>query len=175
MSESVYWSNGRRYEVKIGDDIIAMMVKLCVQAAGKETGGILVGQYTEDLRCAHILAASPAPRDSHSGPTWFYRGVRRLQRWLDVVWARQHQYYLGEWHFHPQGGSRPSSTDILQMEQIAASPDYHCPEPILIIIGGDVTRKWDVGLYVFPQGLPYTELHIAHTGQKGSEINAPDE
>lgn len=166
MSEREYWSDGYRYGVKIGDDIIAMMVRLCVQAVGKETGGIVVGQYTEDLRCAQILTASSAPRDSRSGPTWFYRGVRSLQRWLDGMWARKNQYYLGEWHFHPHGAPQPSLTDIRQMEQIAGSPDYHCPEPILVIIGGDVTRNWSVGLYVFPRGLPYTELHGAHANQK---------
>lgn len=33
----------------------------------------------------------------------------------------------------------------------------------------------DIGLYVFPHGLPYMELHIAHAGQNGSEIDVPDE
>ena len=172
MAESTYWSDDRRYAVRISDDVITTMVQLCIQATSNETGGILVGQYTEDLKYAQILTASRAPRDSHGGPMWFFRGVRSLQRWIDIMWSRQHQYYLGEWHFHPGGVSRPSLTDIRQMEQIAGSPDYRCPEPILLIIAGNVMHKWEVGVYVFPYNLRYLELHLTHTNQQGGDSNA---
>lgn len=158
MAEHAYWSEDRRYGVRIAGELIAKMVRLCAQAAGDETGGILVGHYTVALNCAVIRAVSRAPSDSARGRTWFDRGVRGLQRWIDRLWARERYYYLGEWHFHPQGAPLPSATDIRQMEQVAASVNYRCPEPILVIIGGDPPRHWELRVFIFPHSAPYQEL-----------------
>jgi integrative and conjugative element protein (TIGR02256 family) len=153
MAERAYWSDDRRYGAQIVDELISKMIRLCAQAAGQETGGILVGQYTAALDCAVIRAVSRAPSDSTRGRMWFDRGVR-----VEHLWARDRQYYLGEWHFHPQGAPLPSLTDIRQMEQIAASVNYRCPEPILVIIGGDPPHSWGLRVFAFPQGVPYQEL-----------------
>ena len=96
--------------------------------------------------------------DSRSGRTWFVRGIRGLQKTIDRLWTRQHEYYLGEWHFHPGGAPDPSQTDIEQVQEIAYSEQYHCPEPVLLIIGGEPSGKWSARSFVFPRHRAYTEL-----------------
>ena len=39
-------------------------------------------------------------------------------------------------------------------DSIAQNPQYACPEPILMIIGGDPTTKRDTYFVVYPQGHP---------------------
>lgn len=165
MGERLYWSDDRSYGVRIADELIAKMVLLSAQAVNNETGGILVGHYTRGLECAVIDAVSRAPSDSVGGRTWFNRGVRGIQRWVNRLWVREHQYYLGEWHLHPQGPPIPSATDIGQMMQIAESLDYHCPEPILIIIGSAPPHHWDIAVYVFPSSASYVTLHWVRADQ----------
>jgi hypothetical protein len=52
------------------------------------------------------------------------------------------EHYLGEWHFHPFAAPSPSSIDYSQMAEIAVSRSWRCPEPVLLIIGGDPRGEW---------------------------------
>lgn len=57
-------------------------------------------------------------------------------------------YYLGEWHYHPNTSAVPSSTDLKQMFILSKNNDLKCPEPILIIIGGNKSN-WQISASVF--------------------------
>jgi integrative and conjugative element protein (TIGR02256 family) len=102
-----------------------------------ETGGILIGHYTEDLRIAVVIEARPRASDSKAGPTWFIRGRKGLTQVLRESW-QSGEYYLGEWHSHPNGLASPSATDDSQLLNIARAPAYKCPEPILVVAGGPI-------------------------------------
>ena len=65
---------------------------------------------------------------------------------------------LGEWHFHPGARPVPSDTDLRQIREISESPDYSCPEALLVIIGGDPARAWEVGVYMSPRYRTVIEL-----------------
>lgn len=125
-----------------------------------ETGGIFVGEYSEEGDCALVAAVSGAPADSRAGRAWFYRGVRGLQVWLDRLWHRERKYFLGEWHFHPYAEPTPSGTDKRQLTEIAKASSYHCQEPILVIIGGDPKGEWRIRSFVFPRDHAFVELFL---------------
>ncbi len=57
---------------------------------------------------------------------------------------------MGEWHFHPQASPAPSSRDSIQMRDIARMLQYHCPEPILLMVGGG-PFIWRISSYVYFQ------------------------
>jgi integrative and conjugative element protein (TIGR02256 family) len=150
MSDREFWSKDHRYGLKINSEAISSIFESCRLSAPEETGGILVGFYTDDLSCAVVTDASARPPDSRGGRTWFARGTVGLQRWLDGLWRQSsRRYYLGEWHFHPGGRPRPSSTDIKQMTDIAYSASYKCPEPALVIVGGTASDLNDMKAFVF--------------------------
>ncbi len=130
------------------------MIACCTTSHPLETGGILVGRYTPDRDCANIVAASGPPRDSQQGPTWFIRGTRHLQRWLSLRWKKHQEHYLGEWHYHPSSRSSPSGQDREQLRKIAKNKKTRCPEPLLVIIGGDACEGFSLSCFVSPAGRP---------------------
>jgi integrative and conjugative element protein (TIGR02256 family) len=158
MPDLEFWSIDRKFGLILQEMHVSLLLALCAQSKPHETGGILAGFYTTAHDCAVVTAVSRAPSDSRHGKTHFFRGVRGLQRWIDYLWRRKHHYYLGEWHFHPGGPPRPSFTDTEQMKKFAASSDYQCPEPILVIIGGTPPETWTVGTYVFQMDQGVVEL-----------------
>ena len=151
MADQEFWSVDRQFGMKCPEKVLAHILGACKQSGLNETGGILVGFYEEGLDCAQVTAAASAPSDSQKGRTWFHRGTDGLQLWLNDLWHRKRHFYLGEWHFHPFASPVPSRADIEQMQQIADAPFYRCPEPLLLLIGGDPSAEWVMSVFVFPQ------------------------
>lgn len=144
-----FWSEGDLYGLKMRDELLQELLQLCERASPRETGGILLGNYSGSLDCAIVTSVTKAPADSRSGRTWFVRGVRGLQSKIHQMWRRKEGFYLGEWHFHPFGEPSPSGTDSAQMREIASSPQYQCPEPILLIVGGNPPTGWKVRTFIY--------------------------
>lgn len=130
---------GDKIGLSIAHDQIAMMVSYVAISEPNETGGVLMGYYTDDMTCAVVTEVVGPPKDSKSGRTWFKRGVHGLKDLFKKAWEKK-QYYLGEWHFHPYGTTEPSAQDYYQMLEIAESTRYACPEAIMIIIAGRSTH-----------------------------------
>jgi len=157
-----FWSKDNKLGLRVSIPEVQKILELCTGSGANETGGIIVGFYNEEHNCAMATSISSAPIDSKSNRTSFFRGIRGIQTWLNHLWRVNQHFYLGEWHFHPNGAAFPSNTDINQMKNIADSDSYHCPEPILLIIGGDPTRNWAIKAYVFFQDVPFIELGLSN-------------
>lgn len=140
----------------------------CSEANTRETGGILIGYYSEDRTTAIVTEATSAPRDSLRGNTWFQRGVAGLKTLLAYRWKNTNRrtYYIGEWHFHPTTEIVPSDDDFKQMHDISTSTNYHCSEPIMLIVGKNVDDKRPVRVFVFPSGKKQYEYHRITTKNK---------
>jgi len=152
MHMTEWLSEDGRFAAKAPQSVIDGILDQCRASGSHETGGIMVGYYTCEHDCAVITGASPAPPDSRSGQRWLYRGVRGLRAWLRRLWSgRPRTYYLGEWHFHPSGSSAVSPRDARQIASNASCPSYHCPEPLLLIVGGRAEGLSAIGLYVCPR------------------------
>lgn len=157
MADRTFQSPDGRFAVAIPEEELRKAVLYCSRAGRCETGGILVGRYSSDHACAVVTSASQAPHDSQAGRTWFSRGVDGLQKWLNGLWKAS-SYYLGEWHFHPFESASPSGDDLAEMGSIATSEAYHCPEPILMIIGGNPDDSWHVRVFVYAAAVGLLEL-----------------
>lgn len=145
-----FWSKEGDFGLKLDGETLHNISEACRQSATKETGGILVGHYNDDLNCAVVTGQSGRPVDSRSGRNWFSRGTAGLQKWLDELWGKgERRYYLGEWHYHPGAQPEPSATDRNQMKRIAKDASYKCPEPILLIVGGSANNASDLRAFVF--------------------------
>ncbi|MBV8526819.1 MAG: Mov34/MPN/PAD-1 family protein [Candidatus Dormibacteraeota bacterium] len=122
---------------------MARILLHCERARKVETGGILIGRYSKLGDQAFVTAVTGPPTDSVATRQSFVRGIRGLQRHISRAWLRR-EFYLGEWHFHPMAAPYPSRRDLAQIKTFALDPDYACPEPILIVIGGDPMSRWDM-------------------------------
>lgn len=134
------------------EEELQVALELCRKAGRQETGGVVIGRYTAALDCAVITELSAPPPDSKASPTRFDRGVQGLRDLLHVRWKREGTYYLGEWHFHPFAAAEPSAIDLSGIADIARDRRSHCPEPLLLIIGGDPSAGPEVRLQVCPRG-----------------------
>lgn len=144
-----------RFGLCVPERMITRMLRWCRRAGPRETGGILVGSYLPSLQWAIVTASLPAARDSRAGFGWFERGIQDMQARLDTFWrAHRPRYYLGEWHYHPGAAPQPSRTDETQMRQIAEDPGYHCPEPLLLLIGGNAATAGHLAAFVYPAHAP---------------------
>lgn len=139
-------SADRRYGLIIGNCRLARLCARCATAHPMETGGVLIGRYNAMQDTAIVALASGPPRDSKNERSRFYRGTQGLNALLARLWSRQ-EYYLGEWHYHPDCVALPSTADVRQMQAIASDGAAHCPEPVLLIIGAGPI----VTAHVFPR------------------------
>lgn len=153
------WSSCGRYGLRISGQIMNKMLCFCKMSAQTETGGILVGYYTRRRDCAIVTDCSGPPADSVCKKTNFHRGIEGLQQWIFRLWALKHRrYYLGEWHFHVLSATTPSQVDIEQIKSTSQKATYRCPEPIMIIIGGDVKKDWSCKSFVYSHKEGFMEL-----------------
>lgn len=158
MSDREWWSDNRQFGLRLAEQQLDKLLRLCRISDPQETGGVLVGYYTPNHDCAIVTDVSEPPSDSKRSCNSLYRGMRGLQGWLDGLWRSRKQYYLGEWHYHPRGEAAPSGTDQTQMWRISKNRKYHCPEPILAIVGGLASSYEDLRIFVFPRKAGILEL-----------------
>jgi integrative and conjugative element protein (TIGR02256 family) len=153
----VFSSIDQQFSFELSDSQISYLLDFIKRSRAKETGGILIGKYNRDHSVAIVKKLTGPPKDSSSGFVWFQRGLHGLQQLLERHWVKQ-EYYLGEWHYHPYSSPNPSHQDIQQMKTIALSKPYHCPEPIMMIIGGDI-ESYDIRVFIALRGKEFIELH----------------
>jgi integrative and conjugative element protein (TIGR02256 family) len=132
---------------------IKKMEKFIRTAGQNEIGGIILGCYP-DLTTAEASEILGPPSDSKAGRYWFERGIKGLKSILNAAWE-QNKYYLGEWHYHPNGTVDPSWQDFKEMKKISKSEKYYCPEPLMIIIAGNF-QNYKLGVYVTDRKLNRT-------------------
>ena len=170
--ELTFRSKDRRFGLHVPAAEVARMLDVCRRAFPRETGGILIGVYNESLNCADVTTATGPGRDARAGRTWFERGVAGLQEILRSYWRERRGFYLGEWHFHPGAPPFPSPTDERSLREFASSPLYHCPEPVLLIIGGDPRYAWTPSANVYPRGANKVALEfVASARGRASTID----
>lgn len=150
-----FWSQDRRFGLVLSGEHRCLLLERCSASWPNETGGILVGYYTEPRDLAVITQIPEAPSDSKSGRARFVRGSRGLEDFLKRLWSQKagvREYYLGEWHYHPGQAAEPSAQDEAQMRAIAEDAGYRCPEPLLVIVGGSLAGGWSVTTRVYRRG-----------------------
>ena len=134
--ELVFYNSDTNLKIVVPLEQLSLLHKLCEESNPYETGGIIIGRYSDDGSVAFVSEMTNSPNDSIKKTTAFKRGIVELQKKLDMLWDKSY-YYIGEWHYHPNSSSFPSEYDIKQMISLSQSKSLKCPEPILIIIGGN--------------------------------------
>ena len=145
-SNLFFTDNSGQYNVVLPCGEYEKILKYCVEANPCETGGILIGNYSEDCSVAIIKEATSPPIDSKHKRSNFFRGTANLMKKLDDAWV-EGDYYLGEWHYHPNALSAPSWTDLKQMRTLSMDKNLNCPEPILLIVGENNT-EWEIHIEI---------------------------
>ena len=138
------------YNIYLCKESYDQMISYCRNSNSYETGGVLIGNYSHNHKIANVLQITPPPKNSKYSKCSFHRTSSGLKELLDTLW-NQGVYYLGEWHYHPNSSAVPSYVDLKQMFALSNNTDLKCPEPILIIIGGN-EKDWIISASVFSNG-----------------------
>ena len=141
-----------RFGITISGMLIDKILKYCKETEDIETGGILVGYYNKKHDWAIVTDISGPPENSKRTSVSFSRGVKGIQKWLNVIWSVHRHYYLGEWHYHPFARPDASLVDTKQMKEHSENDPLKCPEPIMLIFGGDPNDLWKMKAYIYPKG-----------------------
>lgn len=134
----MYWiEHEHNLKVNIPENVWAKMLKFCSDAYPNECGGILIGEYSNDLKLAKIKEIMIS-NSSVGGKVTFLREAKEANNFLKQLWklACGTKYFIGEWHSHPNGHEGPSWVDDDAMYKIAKSKKCSCRRPILIILNG---------------------------------------
>lgn len=143
----------RRYQVVLTSPALEGLLERGIADWPRETGGVLIGQYNAEHDTATVLQIERPP-DSVGRHTTFRRGRQGLGTLLQQLWQEpQQRFYLGEWHTHPRKSPEPSPTDLSQMREPALRRGFSCPEPVLVILGGDPQSNWSLHVSVHPRGV----------------------
>ena len=166
-SPLLFESPSSEFRVVARSGPIDEMHSMCRASPSKETGGILIGFYSEDRRTANVIEITGPPPDSERTRDQFKRGVTGLRSLLLGRWqATRQTHYLGEWHYHTAHVPRPSAQDERQMRAVAVDPRYGCAEPLLMIICPGTVSSWSIGCFAFPRGRSCTPLHPIVQGRQ---------
>ena len=147
----IFLSQKKSIQVVLPQSCLDQMLELMKSFDKVETGGILIGKYTNNNTIAEISFICGPPPDSKYGKYSFERGVIGLKEMLE--------FYIGEWHTHPKASPIPSGTDLIQMIAISKAAQYNRPEPILIILGGK-SNKYNLFVGIFNKKGAYYQLDI---------------
>lgn len=101
-----------------------------------ETGGLLFGYESTDHEVVITHALGPGPNALH-GPEEFVPDYERdrgsaIAWWEDTEGA---EYYLGDWHSHPDSGPYLSERDREVLELIAHDPGSQLSCSLMVVVG----------------------------------------
>ncbi|MCA3704404.1 MAG: Mov34/MPN/PAD-1 family protein [Methylobacterium sp.] len=118
-------------EIRISHRVNLMIAEFVEQAPGVETGGVIVGRFSQATNTFHVVELMTAPPDSVFCAEKFVLGTKGLKARIDqiVKGSGGCLYPLGTWHNHlmPSG---PSALDL----QTAARLAIHQLFPLLMLI-----------------------------------------
>jgi integrative and conjugative element protein (TIGR02256 family) len=114
-----------------------------------ETGGVLMGYWSEDYKAVAITAITgPGPKAIHKRTAFvpdsdFHEA--EISRFY-VHSGRIHTY-LGDWHTHPDGICHLSSKDRATLKRISRYKAARAPMPIMGILAG--SSDWRLGVWCY--------------------------
>jgi len=98
-----------------------------------EFGGFLIGKYSEDFKTLY-LTDYLLPKKYKGFPFLFERYIDGLVSVFKNIFREKKEYYIGEWHTHPNGSTMFSQTDLNAMNQSVECDSVKIKNPVLLII-----------------------------------------
>ena len=157
MKHQHFSSKDNRYQLILRKNALDIILDECLKSGKNETGGVLVGYYSDELDQAIVTQVSKKPNDSKSSGFTFVRGMEGLLNFFKKLWPYR-RYYLGEWHFHPFAKPTPSGNDFEAIKEIKKNPNYDCEVPLLLILGGNPNKEYQIRSFACGENNKMIEL-----------------
>lgn len=123
--------NGMARTARLSARVVDLIDRDIARRPGVETGGVVMGRYSEIGDVFHVVDILPAPSDSKFSASEFELGVTGLSEALTASsnFYRGAIYPIGTWHNHLTD-SGPSRTDVMTAVSLALAQLF----PVLMLI-----------------------------------------
>ena len=137
----------KNVSLMIKESLVGKLTQIALQYPN-ESGGFLVGYYSEDFMTLHITYFV-LPQQQKSSSFLFQRSIVGIKEVFNRLFAIKKYYYTGEWHTHPDGSSMYSQTDLKAMIEIATCETVNITNPILLILSVSKNKLQDFSFYIY--------------------------
>jgi integrative and conjugative element protein (TIGR02256 family) len=120
-------------ELIIEDGLLNRLGKLGVRHFPNEFGGFLIGYYAGNFKTLFVTDCV-LPRKYKGSSLGFERSTDGLEKSFKKLFDQKKQYYVGEWHTHPNGSTMFSQTDLKAMINAVECETVQITNPILLIL-----------------------------------------
>ena len=138
----------KNVSLMIEDSLLKKLTKVALQNFPNESGGFLVGYYSQDFMTLHITDFV-LPQQQKSSSFLFERSIIGIKEVFNKLFTTKKYYYIGEWHTHPNGSSMYSQTDLKAMIEIATCETVNITNPILLILSVSKNKLQDFSFYIY--------------------------
>ena len=100
-------------KINVFENVLSTMKAESAKSGDIETGGVLIGHRMANGEYTILRASKPGPNAIRT-PIHFEKDEEYCQKELMNAFSElgEQGLYLGEWHYHPSGGNKPSGVDI---------------------------------------------------------------
>lgn len=120
-------------ELIINDELLIEIANIGIHHYPNEFGGFLIGKYSNDFKTLYIEDYI-LPKKYKGFPFIFERSIDGIIDIFKKLFNQKNQYYIGEWHTHPDGSTMYSQTDLNAMVQTVECETVQIKNPILLIL-----------------------------------------
>lgn len=133
----------------ISEELLEKLSKYGIEQFPNEFGGFLMGHYSSDYKSLTITDTI-LPKKYKGTPCLFQRSIHGIDDLFDEYYNKEpKQYYVGEWHTHPNGPTQYSQTDLCAMITIANCETVHITNPILLILSVNKLKMNSFQFYLY--------------------------
>lgn len=137
-----------KLELVIEDDLLNRLGNLGIEHFPNEFGGFLIGYYTNDFRTVFVTDFV-LPKKYNGSSFLFERSIDGIENVFNEIFKQTKQYYIGEWHTHPNGSTIHSHTDLSAMIKTVECETVQIKNPILLILSVNKDKMTDYTFYFY--------------------------
>lgn len=154
-----------RFTCWLNQNHVAELRSVMSSSEPLETGGLLLGYWADASNIVVTQMTTAGPKAKHLLTSYLPDDEYDRQA-VEQIYGRSRgiETYLGDWHTHPGGICRLSSTDRAVLRLVAFDDLAANPRPIMAIFSGRGSR-WNVACWCksrrtmrFPSGIRQTEV-----------------
>ena len=123
----------KNVELNISQELFDKIGKAGIDHFPNEFGGFLIGKYSDDYNTLFITDFI-LPKSYKGNRYLFVRSTKGIKSLFSELFKFKKEFYVGEWHTHPNGSTKYSSTDLNAMINIESSKEVHIRNPVLLIL-----------------------------------------
>lgn len=137
-----------KLSIEIDENLIALIGELSLKHYPNEFGGFLLGKYSDDRKTVFVNSTIQ-PKTYKGTKNTYERFAGDLVEEFDSEYKRNKNYFVGEWHSHPNGTVNFSSIDMKAIKEMVEHDTVQLKNPLLLIVAFSKIKMEAFRFYVF--------------------------